>query len=138
MAQLVREDLQGRDDDHFRSPHRSQERLVPRGGVRRCVRDHIYAAFHGREQTVAAGRMDEHELVPAMGLLHGGSDRAVRKRGKRRRWSSSEHLQAIGTALEDLLRGGERSGGILHLRRRKLHVPEGSQNRRWWQPTLAE
>src|SRR6267142_1813372 len=138
MAQLVLEDLQGRNDDHFRSPHCGQERLVPRGRVRRGVRDHIHAALNGREQTVATARMDEHELVPAMGLLHGGSDRAVRKRGKRRRWSGSEHLQAIGPALEDLLRGGERSSGILHLRRRKLHVPEGSQNRRWWQPTLAE
>src|ERR1700730_1650055 len=138
MAQLVLEDFQGRDDPHFRSPHRGQERLVPRGGVGRGVRDHIHAAFHGCEQTVAAARMDEHELVPAMGLPHGGSDHAVRKRGKRRRWSGSEHLQAIGPALEDLLRGGERYVGILHLRRRKLHVPEGSQNRRWWQPSLAE
>src|SRR2546423_5245409 len=82
--------------------------------------------------------MDEDWLVPAMGLIDGGSNRFVRQCGKRWKLGGREQLQAIRPAIEELLRSGKGFGSIRHLGHWELYKPESLQNHLWWQPAFTD
>src|SRR5437867_7271296 len=82
--------------------------------------------------------MGEDRLVPAMSLIDGGPNRFVRQSGKGRKRGGRVHLQAIRTAIEELLRCGKGFGGVRHLGLLDNHKPEGSHNGLWRHPALTE